>query len=279
MNPLTKINSRLRRWPLLRRIYFNLFTGRYLWARLSPRASFAQDSEDIKIAEMLQDVRFFVDIGAYDGITDSNTFLFALRGARGICFEPVRETFVKLTALYRFNRRVICRCCAVSDTTRQGTITKMRGLSCIPETEDRSHSLHYPVLAARTECEPIQLMTFAEAAASIAIPNPVDLLSIDVEGHELSVLQSIPLERLRFRMIVIESHLRDRATNELLWRHRDWDAMNGLLNAHGYHPIWENWVNTFYAPCPEADTSLRHEIQAVDYRSVPAGRTTHELCR
>src|SRR5438067_2300114 len=98
----------LRKNQLARRVYCESFTLRYFWERmhLSAGKSFAQDGEDLKIKDLIGEVRWFVDVGAHDGISGSNTFYFALRGARGLCFEPVRETFHKLRALYRFDRRV-----------------------------------------------------------------------------------------------------------------------------------------------------------------------------
>ena len=255
----------IRRLPLLRRLYFNLFTMRYVRALLFPRPSYAQAGEDTRIRELLNDVRFFIDIGSYDGITDSNTFLFALRGAHGICFEPVRETFIKLSALYRFNRRVECRCCGISDIKRQGTIYPMQGLSCIPETEDPDHSVCHPVLAQRTRCEPIQLVTFADAVAGLDLPDPIDLLSLDVEGHELNVLRSIPFEQFRFRMIVVETHLRQPLTSGFLWRHRDLDAINALLRTCGYYPVSESWANTLYAPRSEPADVAREETGAANH--------------
>jgi FkbM family methyltransferase len=255
--------KRLRRYPPLRKAYFGLFTARYLQARLAARASYSQDGEDTKIREMLHDVRFFIDIGAYDGITDSNTFLFAVGGAGGICFEPVPETFIKLSALYRLRPGITCRCCGISDATSEATIAPMQGLSFLPGTEDPAHSAHHPVLLEAKERAVVQLKTFDEATNGIFIPDTVDLLNIDVEGHELKVLQSIPFARLRFRMIVVETHLRDRVTNALLWRHRDLDTINALLQGHGYRPVSETFVNTLYAPGPGRDSSLHATTSTV----------------
>ena len=53
-------------------------------AKISKKSSFAQAGEGLKLEELIGDVRWFVDIGANDGVTGSNTFYFALRGARGI---------------------------------------------------------------------------------------------------------------------------------------------------------------------------------------------------
>ena len=39
---------------------------------------------------------FFLDIGAHDGVTGSNTFFFEKLGWDGICLEPIPSVFDKL---------------------------------------------------------------------------------------------------------------------------------------------------------------------------------------
>ena len=52
----------------------------------------------------------YVDIGAHDGITGSNTYFFDLLGWEGICFEPLPEIYNQLV----INRkRPRCYRCAV----------------------------------------------------------------------------------------------------------------------------------------------------------------------
>jgi FkbM family methyltransferase len=236
----------LRKSPLARQIYFRTWVGRYLAAKLSKRRSFAQAGEDLKIDELIGTVRWFVDIGANDGISGSNTFYFALRGAHGICFEPVSETYTKLRWLYLLNPRVRTVQCGISDKSRTAEIVAADFLSSLPETEDKEHVSEGTKDIDERHKEEITLLRFEEAVKGLNLPSQCDLLSIDVEGHELNVLMSIPFERYTFRAIVIETHLFDSNNNRCKWRHRDLVVIEKMLSDHGYQPTHRTWLNTIY---------------------------------
>jgi hypothetical protein len=63
-----------------------------------------------------------------------------------------------------------------------------------------------------------------------------EFLSVDVEGHELEVLQGLDLSKWRPRVVIAED-------NSLF---RD-GAVRGLLRAHGYVPFRRTGVNDWYA--------------------------------
>jgi hypothetical protein len=69
-------------------------------------------------------------------MTVSNSFLFALKGARGICFEPVRLSFRSLRALYALNSRVLCVGEGSSEKEEVLEIRSDNLLSSIIRTED-----------------------------------------------------------------------------------------------------------------------------------------------
>ena len=72
---------------------------RYVFLRLQrafPRPSYSQYGEDEILSDLLGPIDAVVDIGANDGVSGSNTFLFVLRGARALLFEPIPEIFAVL---------------------------------------------------------------------------------------------------------------------------------------------------------------------------------------
>ena len=192
-------------------------------------------------------MKTFIDIGANDGYNASNTFYFAIRGAQGFLFEPVRQAYLRLFWLYSFNKSCKCRQVAISNHSGQSEIVKNAELSFISETEDRKHSELFENHSRVTET--ITCSRLDEEARTLGIPNQVDLMSIDVEGHELAVLESINFSERTFRLLVIETHLlRD---GKKVWVHKDLSRINELLATFGYYPIYENADNTFYAPMEE----------------------------
>jgi FkbM family methyltransferase len=238
------IRRGLARRPLARSIYFRTWILRYAVESIRRRPSYAQAKEDILVEELVGRVKWFVDVGAHDGISGSNTFKFALDGAQGLCLEPLRETFAKLRWLYLLNDRVTTARLGVSDQDREADIVAADVLAYIPETEDHQHSKFYRLPPC--DLERISLRRFSVIAEMYELPHLIDLLSIDVEGHELNVLRSIPFDRYAFKCIIVETHLRASDSDQPDWSHRDLEQIESLLEAHGYTRAATTYVNTIY---------------------------------
>jgi FkbM family methyltransferase len=240
---------------LVRWVYAHRFTLKYLNAKLRPATSFSQAQEDLWILKTLRKVDFFVDVGAHDGISYSNSALFALNGAKGICFEPVKESYWKLSAFHRVNRRVICNNYGISD---HDCLTPMRiagGLSYVINTEDSQHSFHFGALQRVKKQKSVELCRLDDALLKLHAPLVIDLLSIDVEGHELNVLASVPFDKYFFRAIILETHLDDQVNKKRTWMHRDINLIENLLVKNGYFAAHETWANTIYL-----HESQRHQL-------------------
>lgn len=211
------------------------------------RRSFAEYGEDLIVESLLgEGVEFFIDVGANDGFHSSNTFYFALRGAGGICFEPIPEVYSSLRSLHRFNQKVKCLRCALSDENKNARMVSLEGLSYLPETQDLRHKfLHQAEHPRAPEVREIRLLRFQDAIAGLDVPRIVDLLTVDVEGHELKVLQSIPFDLYQFRVIIVETHHLG-ADSRYLWKHRDYEQIIGLLESWGYPPIHRTVANTIF---------------------------------
>ena len=69
----------------------------------------------------------FIDVGAYDGITFSNTYLFEKLGWTGICIEPDPSSFEVL----KKTRNCILENCAISDVEREEDFYKLSGFRCL----------------------------------------------------------------------------------------------------------------------------------------------------
>lgn len=213
----------------------------YTQNQRSPQSSYAQLEEDIVIQALIGSVEKFIDVGAYDGIKYSNTFLFALQGAKGLCFEPIKSTFFKLERLYLFNPRVECINEGISQEERTLEIKSYGPLSSIDETKNDRHR----ELVNFDENAPIQKIRVRPLNYWLSkysdFCNP-DVISIDVEGHELQVLKGIDFSRLTTKCWVIETH---HSLSEL-WIHQDYDEINQTLERFGYQPVLKNKYNTFW---------------------------------
>ena len=179
--------------------------------------------------ELLGDLRggVFVDIGAHDGVSFSNTAFFERElGWRGLCVEPIPDVFAELQK----NRTATCVRACVAGTPGTREFLRVTGyaemLSGMTDAYDARHLERIKEEVARE----------GGSMETIAVPcvrldallrehgiEKVDLLSIDVEGAELEVLSSFDQRRLRPSVVCIENNYRDRAI---------WKAMKRA----GYRP-------------------------------------------
>jgi len=213
-------------------------TIRYLRQLLRPASSYAQRNEDRVIMRLFNKVDRFIDIGAYNGITGSNTFLFALMGAKGLCFEPVAKTFNYLRKLYFLNSKIICTNVGISDSFSSYLIRADGELSTILETEDpvnRACLVDYINENAMSTKIIVKPLTYYQELYPEF--HHIDLVSIDVEGHELNVVRSIDFERTHAKTIILES-LGGKTTN--------YSSIEKIFVDNNLIPVLTNQLNTIF---------------------------------
>jgi FkbM family methyltransferase len=171
----------------------------------------------------------FVDIGAHDGITHSNSWFFEKkRNWRGACVEPHPAVFRRLAA----NRSCRVFDCCVANGRGPVEFLKIAGYSeMLSGMADRYDAQHKQRIAEElrlhggsSELIAVQARTFADIAVECSISD-VDYLSIDTEGSELDVLQSIDFGRTRIHALTVECN------------DRNSDALNAMMWSRGYELI------------------------------------------
>lgn len=212
----------------------------YLSHLKSPLSSYAQCQEDQVAAILLDKIDRFIDIGAYDGINSSNTFLFALRGASGLCFEPIKTTFDRLRKLYFLSFKVRCICEGISDTENHYEIRTCGPFSSIDETACGEHRTivkqKHKIDLAKSSKQKIHVRPLRYWLNRYPEFRQTDLISIDVEGHELNVLQGIDFDQLQAKLFVIENQINSEREYQI----------NQLLEARGYQAVLKGVLNTFW---------------------------------
>jgi len=164
---------------------------------------------------------FFVEVGALDGIGSSNTFFFEKdRNWSGILIEPNPVEFKKLINCGRNLSHK--ENCAVFNEERELDFLSIEGpcnvLSGIYEFYDKRHIDRiekelksyeiYPIgheLYSRKEMVKISGVRLETIFDKYNVSH-VDLLSIDVEGAELKVLESINFDKVSIDCILLENN-------------------------------------------------------------------------
>ena len=175
---------------------------------------FGLNKMDRKIVEYLPARDgFFVELGANDGITQSNTYHFErFRNYSGILIEPIPDKFIEC----RRNRSsrnffVNCACVGFGFTGNFVNLvysnlmtTTLDGTSDI--LDRYSHALSGAQFIKEQTYEfQIQARTLNSILIEAKAPNRIDFLSLDVEGSELEVLKGVNFESYTFSIICVES--------------------------------------------------------------------------
>jgi FkbM family methyltransferase len=149
---------------------------------------------------------FFVEIGAYDGISGSNCLYFEKhKNWNGIAIEPSLKQF----AFLQKNRK--CFCINAAITKNVGTkefIDVIDGYTMMSGINDKSYykgTLDIINKDSRSQVEKrlIQTKTFDQILNK---NNLIDYLSIDVEGGEMEILESIDFNFYNIKVISVENN-------------------------------------------------------------------------
>lgn len=207
-------------------------------ATLPPRFT-AQTGEDILIYDFFKGhgPGYFIEAGAYDGVTFSNTYLLESLGWRGMLIEPLPE----LADLCRKNRpNSIVVQAALGSGASDGEVEftcayDPRGGACLSYLKadqghvDRCRDAKYSLVPVRVPIKSLNSLLEGRSES-------VDFISLDVEGMEVEVLRGFDLERFKPKLIVVERQ-DEKRKNEILAKH---------LTDRDYTAVAEKGCNVFY---------------------------------
>lgn len=161
---------------------------------------------------------YFVDVGAYDGKSFSNTYLLEKVGWKGICVEPHPLEF-KLMKKYR-KKSIHVRAAVYSKSNLEFEFASAGMLSGITSHID----CHTSVTSKATKMYKVKTKTLTDILNEAKAPKIIDFLSIDTEGSELHVLQGIDFEKYTFKYITIEHNFVEPRRTQ----------MRSILESNGY---------------------------------------------
>lgn len=174
----------------------------------------------------------FIDVGAFDGEFLSNTYFLESVGWNGICVEPIGEMAARCAKLRKHS--IVVQAAAGNPETADASI----GFIVDNSNKTLSRSAGSDSDSSR---ENVVLVPFRRLDQVIPRDfGPVDVVSIDVEGQELEVLQGFTVEQFRPAVFVIEDNSRgaDRRVRE-------------YVSSRGYKHCFTVGVNDFYVQMGE----------------------------
>ncbi len=182
----------------------------------------SQLGQDVLVDRLLGGRRngVFVDVGAHDGTTLSNSLFFEReRGWKGLCVEASPAVFPTLQAA----RTATCVNVAIGARAGTADFTMIDGDAEMLSGLTSGYSRRHRARMLRDSA--------ASNAVSVRVPvrrlddvlrehgvEKVDMLSVDVEGGEVGVLDSLRLADFRVEIVVVENNYSSRALRRRMWR-------------------------------------------------------------
>ena len=187
-------------------------------------------------------IGFYVDVGANDPVLDSQSQHLEALGWSGLLIEPDPD----YCDLLRKNRRgvVVQMACSSPENAGKQLLLNRAG----PHSTLESKPIALGAVVRSTvavQCETLDAILRRHNA-----PVGFDLLSIDIEGHELVALSGFSFDKWRPQLVLIEDHVTH------LDKHK-------LMRINGYQLLMRTGLNSWYVP---GHFSYRHSLQArVEY--------------
>ncbi len=211
-------------------------------------ASRSQIFQDLFVAYVLRGKTggFFCEFGATDGIALSNTFYLENRlGWSGILAEPARGWHEAL-ARHRPKARIETRCVwSRSGETLQFQESTTRELSSIGSF---SSSDGHARKRSQGQSYTVQTIALNELLDVHQAPADFDYLSMDTEGSELQILESLDFTRFRPKVITVEHNFTPSRAR-----------IHALLEAQNYRRVlpecsqFDDWYLGAGTTLPDAD--------------------------
>jgi FkbM family methyltransferase len=198
---------------------------------IEPQKYFSINDLDKKIEKYLDyENGFFVELGANDGVNQSNTLYFEkYKNWKGVLIEPTPHNYIECKKNRSEHTKSFCAACTSFDYNDKFVEIMFSNLMTIPinlesDIYDKSaHALEGKQFLNEKEDNFIfgaLARTLNDILIEALAPKKIDLLSLDVEGAEIEVLKGIDHNDFRFKFICVEC--------------RDIEKLEKYLNLNNY---------------------------------------------
>lgn len=187
-----------------------------------------------------------VEVGANDGHTGSATYVFEKRGWQCLLVEPI-PSLVREIRKHRTCRVVNCAASSHEGEARFFVAENVETVSGLDLTPERMEWIQRVGGTIKEITVPTATLDSLLEKAGFG---QLDFVTIDVEGHELSVLEGFDLDKYRPRIVIVEDNSIDGDAG--VARH---------MTHHGYVHFKRTGVNEWYARASDAELVKSGEIR------------------
>jgi FkbM family methyltransferase len=193
-------------WKKIMSVFLKIYTGNFSLyimndlEKIIDRDFFSQFGQDIYVFNNIFGYKkdgVFVDVGANHPIHGSNTYLLELNGWTGLAVEPQK----KLRDIWPQTRKTPCLNYVIGPENKEVSFI---------EASDEEHGLSGIEGFNKVKNNAKKITVIQKRLDSLLTENKIesiDYLSIDVEGYEMKVLESIDFSKTKIKLIGLENDL------------------------------------------------------------------------
>jgi FkbM family methyltransferase len=210
---------------------------------LRSKVSYAQSGEDIIADYFFQNIGIskptYIDIGANHPFKGSNTYLFYLKGGKGICIEP-DITLIKTLKKKRPNDLVLNLGVSIEKASEanfyhfKGHYRAWNTFS-LADAEKKQNESGIPFNVSTVRLETVNDIIQAYH------PGHINFMSLDVEGWDLQILKSIDFSIFKPELVCVESI--GFSLNNILGKNSE---MIDYMQTQGYSEYANTNLNTLF---------------------------------
>jgi FkbM family methyltransferase len=166
---------------------------------------YGQHGEDriLKLIFKDQKAGLVIDVGAADGCSNSNSAALLERPSwKGILIEPESSQFKELQTRYKDQPKIICVRCAIGVNEGIGILHCGGQVSTFDEEVKLSAEINNNVVYETTE--EVEIKTLTTLLDELEITDEIDFLSIDAEGMNYEVWNSLDDKKYSPKLVCIE---------------------------------------------------------------------------
>ncbi len=189
---------------------------------------------------------YFVEVGAFDGESVSNTSCLADCGWKGIYVEPVLEHYIQCNNRH-INNDVIVANLSIGIEEGEQEIYCSGIVSTLDKNQSQSISkmdiFNYPSFTI-SKCYQMRFDTFLR---KYQVPKNFDLLVVDVEGREEQIFDSFDIGEWKPKMLIVElvdEHPEFQSKFEQSVKQSQ--SLRSYIRKSNYTEIYKDHINTIF---------------------------------
>lgn len=186
----------------------------------------------------------FVEVGAFDGISYSNTWGLAERGWEGLLVEPIPELAEKCRKNHGIHPHVSIIQTAIG--SHHGVVSLVVGGELTTANHAQASEYRDTAWARQSVTDTsieVPMTTLDALLDERKVPAEFDLLVVDVEGYESAVFEGFTLSRWLPKMLIVE--LADTHPDLSLMASAD-ARLSAKIQADGYQIVYKDAINTVF---------------------------------